>query len=192
MQSVVGHEEGHELGLGHANKYTCPDDCYVAEYEDYMSVMGSSLGGVNMLTALNSAFRSVLGWTQPGEETVLTLPAYGVLAHPGRDAAAACGRDRSAIGQGAGPGLRRLVLRRVPARPGPRHRLGTRRPGWCCEMYDAGVSVVYREAGQTTSVLQPSGPAETYSSASTTGPGPARQAGWCWTSCRTTAPPGPS
>ncbi len=36
-------------------------------------------------------------------------------------------------------------------------------PDWCCEMYDAGVSVVYREAGQTASVLQPTGPAETYS-----------------------------
>ncbi len=163
MQSTVGHEEGHELGLGHANKYTCPDDCVFAEYDDYMSVMGASLGDVNMLTALNSAFRSVLGWTQPGDETVLALPP----------AQSSLTQDVTLLPRAAETGVRSV---RVPDPDSAgsyfvEYRRAQDRdvnsaldgPDWCCEMYDAGVSVVYREAGQTQSVMYPTGPAEKYS-----------------------------
>ncbi len=77
LRSTLGHEEGHELGLHHANRTGatgCAPDCAGEEYGDMTSVMGYSLT-LNTLTALNTVYRVALGEIQPGEVLPLDLPS---------------------------------------------------------------------------------------------------------------------
>lgn len=80
LDNVVGHEEGHELGIDHANLRACYDGaCSDDEYGDLTSIMGLAFSWngeeINQHTAVNTLFRSVLGFTQPGEVQSVTLPA---------------------------------------------------------------------------------------------------------------------
>ena len=77
LNSVLAHEEGHELGIDHAN--ALDPDGTVDEYYDITSAMGLAFTWndepINQHTALNSLYRSYLGWALPGELQAVTLPA---------------------------------------------------------------------------------------------------------------------
>lgn len=122
FQSVVGiglddataeHEFGHNLGLGHANRYGCTDPAFVEDgtgcgfqaYGDWYDVMGIGL-------CTGSGTGSTTCWNKPGALNVLdrlhlgwqTVPGYALPAGESRqswtvriDAASASGGTRGAL-----------------------------------------------------------------------------------------------
>ena len=159
IESTIGHEEGHELGLGHANVGSCASSCSGEEYGDRMSIMGSGLSGaVNQLTALNSAFRSRLGWTQPGEETEVALPTTESTLT--RDVtllprAGTAGVRSIRVPDPDAAGTYYIEYRRSQGRDSGSALDG---PAWCCASYHPGVSMVYQPTGTNVSWMHPAGP----------------------------------
>ena len=163
LLATMTHEEGHELGLFHANVGSCTTTCSGQEYGDRMSVMGSGLSGaVNQLTALNSAFRSWLGWVKPGEQSVLSLPGSQTSIT----------QDYTLLPRAAGSGLRSIQVpdpdaagtyfieyRRLQGRDAGSALDG---PAWCCATYHPGISMLYQPTGQNLSWMHPTGPSGNY------------------------------
>jgi hypothetical protein len=95
--SIVGHELGHNFGLGHSNTHHCSDPrvteglpdangnysngCFDQEYTDFYDIMAggfSACGSVcyttDKLTALNVAHKANLGFLDAGSLPTLSLP----------------------------------------------------------------------------------------------------------------------